>query len=311
MHNKKTLVYPQLPKAGLGNRLLVWARAILFAQINNIPVIEPNWDNFSLGPYLRGESDKRYYRQFFDNKIYLSKINYWLAILNRAQLHYNWEISQINPSNFSIKRKDHHLFIFNQLPHWSDLFRDLKNNQPLIKQKLFLTIKPDILKEIDKRSAPEIGVHIRRGDFKQLKAEDDFTKFGNARTPLEWFIVTIEAIRAIAGYNVPVTLFSDGYEQELSSILGLPQVKLAGRAPSICDLLTLSKSKLLIVSSGSTFSGWASYLGQCPTIWHPAHFHSGVFGDDIGHLVYEGGYDPCSMFTPSLLVKNIEARFHQ
>ena len=66
MLNKKTLVYPQLPKAGLGNRLLVWARAILFAQMNDIPVIEPNWSNFSLGPYLRGESDKRYYRQFFE-----------------------------------------------------------------------------------------------------------------------------------------------------------------------------------------------------------------------------------------------------
>lgn len=61
--NQKTkfLVYSRLPKAGLGNMLLIWSRAVLFADINHLPVVAPDWSKFVIEPYLRGERDKRYY----------------------------------------------------------------------------------------------------------------------------------------------------------------------------------------------------------------------------------------------------------
>ena len=32
---KKNYVYAKLPRAGIGNKLIVWARALVFAHVNN------------------------------------------------------------------------------------------------------------------------------------------------------------------------------------------------------------------------------------------------------------------------------------
>lgn len=303
------LVYPQLPRAGLGNMLLVWARAVLFADINSIPVVAPSWGQIRIGTYLRGERDKRYYGNLFCNKTYFSKINYAYGVLNKKNVAHNPPISKFNWSNLELKRIGYYLFVFNSVPHWSDYFIDLKEYQPFIKQRLLSSIRNPVLKTIDNRPAPQIGIHIRMGDFKVLKPGDDFTKLGNVRTPLSWYVRVIDAIRKIAGYDVPVTLFSDGHDRELCELLNLPQVSRSPSDSALSDMLTLSKSKLLITSSGSTFSGWASYLGQCPTIWHPAHFHAGVFSHDISQTVFEGGFDPELMTVPDLLIHNIRAAF--
>ncbi|MEH2163379.1 MAG: alpha-1,2-fucosyltransferase [Nostoc sp.] len=311
-HNQKTkfLVYARLPKAGLGNMLLVWSRAVLFAHINRFPVVSPDWGKFVIGPYLRGERDKRYYGHLFSKKIYVSKFNYYLAILKKdTYIHNNPVISPIELSNLESQQSDFYLFIFNQLPHWSDFFVDLKTHQPIIKERLLASIRPSVLEAISNRSAPQIGIHIRMGDFRVLKSEDDFSKLGGVRTPFSWFIKVIDAIREIAGYDVPVTIFSDGHDHELSQLLTLSQVSRSSTASALSDMLTLSKSKLLITSSGSTFSYWASYLGKCPTISHPAHFHASVFSPDITQSVFEGGFDPDCMQAPDLLVRNIKSVF--
>ncbi|MBD2208377.1 alpha-1,2-fucosyltransferase [Nostoc linckia FACHB-104] len=309
---KKTifLVNPKLPKAGLGNMLLVWARAVLFAHINSFPVVAPAWGKLVIGPYVRGEKDKRYYGHLFDNKNYVSWVNYLLARLNNnIHIEENPVLAQVKASNLELKKANYYLFIFNQLPHWSDFFVDLKEHQPIIKNKLLTSIRSSVLENISQRPAPEIGLHIRMGDFKVLKPEDDFTKLGGVRTPFSWFIRVIDAIRTIAGYDVPVTIFSDGHDHELSDLLKLTQVSRASTDSALSDMLTLSRSKLLIASSGSTFSYWASYLGHCPTIWHPAHFHAGVFSPDISQRVFEGGFDPEYMQPSDLLVRNIKSVF--
>jgi hypothetical protein len=308
-HKARFLVYPQLPKAGLGNMLLVWARAILFAHINSLQVVAPAWGKFVIGPYLRGERDKRYYGYLFSNKDYVSRLNYLLASLKNIHIHDNPVLSKMEISHLGSQTSKFHLFTFNKLPHWSDYFIDLQEHQPIIKDKLLSNIRPSVLAEISHRPAPQIGIHIRMGDFRALKPEDDFTKLGLVRTPFSWFTRVINAIRGIAGYDVPATIFSDGYDHELSELLNLSNVSRASTASALSDMLTLSRSKLLITSSGSTFSSWASYLGQCPTIWHPAHFHAGVFPPNISQKVFEGGFDPESMQIADLLTHNIKLAF--
>ncbi|QSJ15281.1 alpha-1,2-fucosyltransferase [Nostoc sp. UHCC 0702] len=308
--NHKFLVDPQLPKAGLGNMLLVWARAVLFAHINSLPIVAPAWGKFTIGPYLRGERDKRYYGNLFSTKNYFSRFQYFIYLLNEKKLNsYNPPLSKLDLYNFDKERVNYHIFIFNQSPHWSDYFVDLKEHQFIIKQKLLATIRPYVVQEILSRPIPEIGIHVRMGDFRILKPEDDFTKLGGVRTPFSWFIKLINTIREIAGYDIPVTVFSDGYDDELRELLQLRNVYRADAASALSDMLTLSRSKLLITSSGSTFSGWASYLGQCTTIWHPAHFHAGVFSHSVRETVFEGGFDPESMKVPDLLVHNIKTLF--
>lgn len=303
------LVYPQLPKTGLGNMLLVWARAVLFAELNSFPVVTPNWGQIRVGPYLRGERDKRYYGNLFSNKNYISKIQLFLRNLQKHYIYYNLAISQIDLSQLESEGKGEYLFIFNKLPHWSEYFVDLKEYQPIIKQKLLEIIRPSVFNNICNYPAPEIGVHIRMGDFRVLKAGDDFTKLGGVRTPMSWYARVIFEVRKIAKYDVPVTIFSDGHDHELSEILKLPKVFRSPFSSALSDMFTLSKSKLLITSSGSTFSSWASYLGQCPTIWHPAHFHSGLLTSQSSKTVFEGGFDPETMATPNLLIQNINSAF--
>lgn len=303
------LVYPELPRAGLGNMLLVWARAVLFAKLNCLPVVAPTWGKVMIGPYLRGERDKRYYGDLFSNKTYVPKFKYSLTRLRKKAVYSNPALSQLELSKLEPQGKDCYLFIFNTVPHWSDYFADLKEYQPLIKQRLISSIRPSVFQAISNTPAPEIAIHVRLSDFRVLKPGEDFTKLGNARTPISWYIRVVSAIREMAGYEVPVTLFSDGHDRELGELLKLANVSRSPAASALSDILTLSKSKLLITSSGSTFSSWASYLGQCPTIWHPAHFHAGVFPTDTSKTIFEGGFDPESMTVPELLLYNIRSVF--
>jgi Glycosyl transferase family 11 len=306
---KRFLVQPRLPKAGLGNILLVWARAVLFAEINSLPISAPNWQKFQLGPYIRGERDKRAYSKLFYSQKYVSKFNWALVnLLRKEQQYYNPEPVPINFNSFS--ESSSHLFIFSSVPHWSDYFKYLKDHRDLIRQKLLADIRVSVLQEIEARSAPDIGIHLRMGDFKTLQPGEDFSQVGNTRTPIEWFVSVINCIRSHLGFNIPVTIFSDGQDIELESLLSLPLVLRSSRDSAVSDLLTLAKSRVLIASSGSTFSNWASYLGQCPTIYHPAHFHSGVFPESLSEKVFEGGFDPDSMDMPDLLLSNIRNLFH-
>jgi hypothetical protein len=305
----KRLVYPKLPKSGLGNMLLVWARAVLFAEINKLPIVSPNWGKIHIGPYLRGERDKRYYGNLFVNQDCLSIFQYLMTKFGKQELYSNPAISKIELTTSDTRAKQTSVFVFDRIPHWSDYFVDLKEFQPLIKQKLLAIVRKPVLETIVNNPAPEISIHARMSDFRKVQPGEDFTRLGNARTPMDWYISVINAIRKIAGYDIPVTIFSDGSDRELGELLQLDRVSRSSAASALSDMLTLSKSKLLIASSGSTFSGWASYLGECTTVWHPAHFHAGVFSSKAGQTVFEGGFDPESKIIPDLLVSNIKSRF--
>jgi hypothetical protein len=309
MTKTKFSIQPQLPKAGLGNMLLVWARAVLFAEINSLPILAPNWQQFRIGPYLRGERDRRDYWFFFHRNNYLSMWSELVATYSRPEKHYNPDPVRLDLSSFQ-ENLNNHIFVFNSIPHWSDYFEYIRDFQPLIKQKLLKDIRASVLKKIEELPEPQIGLHLRMGDFKIVQAGEDFSTLGSMRTPVSWFIRVISCIRNQVGSDVPVTIFSDGHDYEIEELLRLPAVYRAPSNHALSDLLTLSKSRVLITSSGSTFSGWASYLGQCPTIWHPAHFHAGVFPESLKEIVFEGGFDPTSMAIPNLLLRNIQAIFH-
>jgi hypothetical protein len=300
----QNLVYPKLPNAGLCNMLLVWANAIVFANINSFPVVAPSWNRIRIGPLLRGEREKRYYGGYFSKKTYSANIIDILFNL-RANKVYDPPINRVDLSD----QRNSCIYIFSTVPHWKDYFVDIRSHHSLIKEVLISTIRPSVLEEISARPVPQIGIHVRRGDFRSLQPGEDFSKVGLVRTPMSWYCRVLSKIREIAGYNVSATIFSDGYDHELKDLLELPQVDRATRASAISDLFTLSASKLLITSAGSTFSGWASYLGRSPTVWHPAHFHAGVFSDEVNKTIFEGSFDPEIMEVPELLRTNIESVF--
>src|SRR5258705_11167494 len=61
----RSLVHARLPRGGLGNKLLVWARATVFGRLNKLPVITTGWADVKIGPLLRRERFKRYYFGYF------------------------------------------------------------------------------------------------------------------------------------------------------------------------------------------------------------------------------------------------------
>jgi hypothetical protein len=66
---KKPVVVADLPRAGLGNILFVWAKALIFSRLNNLPLEIIGWDKFKLGPWLRGERSKRDYSGSWTNEV--------------------------------------------------------------------------------------------------------------------------------------------------------------------------------------------------------------------------------------------------
>ena len=78
----------------------------------------------------------------------------------------------------------------------------------------------------------------------------------------------VELVRSSAGWSVPVNVFSDGTDEELKDLLQMPDVKRVFFGNSIADIVALSKAPLMI-ASGSSFSLWARFLGNCSSISFP------------------------------------------
>src|SRR5579884_2413449 len=56
--------HARLPNAGLGNKLFVWARAHMFASLNDLPLRVTGWVQFQMAPLLKG-GDLRLYWNYF------------------------------------------------------------------------------------------------------------------------------------------------------------------------------------------------------------------------------------------------------
>ncbi|MBW4454662.1 MAG: alpha-1,2-fucosyltransferase [Nostoc indistinguendum CM1-VF10] len=306
--SSNAFVDAQMPRCGLGNMLLVWAKAVLFAKLNGLPVLSPNWSEVRIGPWLRGERTKRYYANLFTTQDYYSRFRYYLQkSISQENKFYNPPLSQVEELNLE-ESKSYIRIIFNRMPPWNDYFQGLKQHQPFLKNRLIGMIRPSLLAHIYHQPSPCIGIHIRMGDYLEPKPGDDFSVQRTTRTPILWFARALQSVRDIAGHNLPATVFSDGYPYELEDILKLPNVSLSNNKCALNDLITLSRSQLIIASSHSSFSAWASYLGQCPTIWYleRLHLYEPIFLDPLREKIFEGGYNSEVANPPEILKQNIK-----
>jgi hypothetical protein len=301
------IVDPQLPSAGLGNMLLVWAKAVLFAEINSLPVLAPKWMRIYPGSLLRGEK-LRYYGSYFSDSHYRSRLVHGTRnVLSPKQVHLNLPVCKLDLTSEKFDTAYQHMFVFDQTPSWNDYFQDLRDYQTIVKQKLYADIYPHLLIKILALPAPQIGVHIRRGDYAPPKSGDNFAAGVNVYTPIEWYVDVIRSIRKEVGRDVSCTIFSDAYPEELPEIMALPNISISSKTSALSDMITMSRSQILIGSANSSFSAWASYLGQCPTLWTAtrAKFYKPIFTAETQKYIYEGGFDPQEELIPTLLKQNI------
>lgn len=281
--------------SGLGTRLFAWARCSVFSHVNQVPMLAPLWIQPRIGPLLRGGIDLQSYpRQFLLLGLFKAKSSYVKGVkrhLLRLMAERRSEPDSIDgtyTTNHSSKRvivtfkggKSH----FQTLYGW-DKF--LYNELRAITHNKWLRIVDEV------KSVP-IGINVRIGnDFSTAKSPTDYYTKGAIKTPISWFRNSLELIRGIVGFPVQAFVVSDGNREDLTDILDLNNVVFVRPGCAISDLLLLAKSKVLLASGASSFSAWASFLGQMPTISHPGQ-PLGWFKMTNRQSYYNGEFDPSS-----------------
>ena len=293
--------YARLPNAGLGNMLFIWARALVYAHLSGSRLIVSPWTKLKVGPLLRGESHRRWYRGYFKQMDNTHRLVRWWVLLTYPRVNEpSFEFSQCSlPSRA--------LYVFSTIPHWRDYFGSIRDYREFVRTKLYESVSDRHLEALARAEPPIVGVHVRCGDFRVLSPGEDFAKVGLVRTPLSYFQDVIRSIRVIHGSDVPVTVFSDGHDEELAALLAMPNIQRAAPNCDIVDLLLLSRSGLVVASAGSTFGYWAGFLADSPLILHPDHIHAPFRPDDINERFYEGGPGQPAERWPTLLKQNISA----
>ena len=112
--------------------------------------------------------------------------------------------------------------------------------------------------------------------------------------------------------ELPVHVFSDGHEHELANIMAIDGVSLRREPNDVADLLALAQARLLI-GSNSTFSRWAAFLGDMPSIWPNNKLREKPTGDVISNPLRHGrlrGDYPRSGHRPVITLRrtNLEQR---
>lgn len=274
----------KFPRNGIGNRLFPWARCLIFAKINNAAILGPNWTQIKIGTILRRERDKRFYYNLFkrnDEYIYGMKkliMNYSLKKVQEPGL--------INVKLDFYPIKDQ-IYVFEGCKNY---FEQLLGWEDFLHKELISVTREEWLNKVKEYNSIPIGIHVRLGDFKIPKSREDLLKGGGLRIPLGWFVECINLIRSTLGKQLKAYVFSDGKKEELLELLKLPDVQLIYTGSAISDLLTLSKSRILLASA-SSFSAWASFFGGMPTISHPGQSLT-WFKLKSSNAQYIGEFDP-------------------
>lgn len=264
-----SFVVVKFPRTGLGNMLLIWARAKIFASKNDLPLITPSWTKIHYGAWLRNETHKRMYWGYFKR----NSFNFLYAI---SKLFLK-EIKERNiqaPTN----TKRHKAYIFNEIYIDKHLFKPLWTHREFIKNELYTMLHTKVLQNLNHQSIPTIAIHVRRGDF----------KYGNPITSNDFFIKNILFVRGILKKTLPVTVFSDAEDKEIDDILRLPSVERASNNSDIVDILLMSKAKILILSRSSTFSYWGAFLSDAVVIRPDGDWQESIRPESVNKIYFEG-----------------------
>lgn len=257
MREKVVYANPIVGRTGLGNMLFSWARAETFCRDHGAVMLAPQWVNVCrIGPWLRGERDKRYYLRNFSNEGMIRGLRRHLVLKSFHHVPESEYPPFVQSGGTSACVVD-----FRGMDRF---FEPFLMDQPYVYNRLLAITSETILAPL--RQLPEeifIGVHIRRGDF--LK--------GGIAIPDTWYVKAVtRAMRAIDASGTPLTIrvFSDAQPEAFQFLSdAFPLVTFMPKAPALQDLLHLSRCAALVGTSRSTFSMWAAFLGQMPSFWHP------------------------------------------
>ena len=269
----------------MGNRLFPWARAYLFAKDHELRIVWPNWAHFRRGPLLRGGVNWR----DLPGKIYLfgnfkPDQSYVHGLRKQVLLRTGRFFSELDlPQWEKARSTSPHILIFEgDRNHFSDF----AGRQAELKAALMHIASPRVTSELQV-SLPPIALNIRRGkDFRDPRDPLEFQTTGGLRTPLDWFVQTLQRVRNLMGEEIGAYVISDGDEVDLKPVLSLRNTVHIKCTTALADLLLISQARFLIASGGSSFSAWGAFLSGAPTLSIPGQSFTwfGLTPDRVGVL---------------------------
>lgn len=227
-------VYAELPRTGLCNMLFPWARAVIFARDSGCAMLAPQWVKIQrLGPWIRGEVDKRYYFNQFTNAGYVKGVSRILTLAFRR--------SRVR--------------VFRGIGAGFD---EIYQEANYLREELLRIASTDVVNRLDAIKYPYIALHLRRGDFVRTGLSLDKS----------YYIRALGIAKEMFGRDLQTLVFSDAPDNEIGYLInGFKNVRRAKRAPALSDMLALSRATVLIGTNNSSFSLWGAFLGSGISLW--------------------------------------------
>jgi hypothetical protein len=253
------LWYVRLSGVGIGNCFYNYFHAAVLAEKYNGRLITPPWFSLKIGPILRGERSKRFYWRMFKpypGEIFgLAKLGAMLA--GSPGRH----IVEIDGKREPVVSEGK----LNRVTCKKFTFTGLHDHRDSVRKRLLAIVNDPVPADQSWGKSNFIGMHVRLGDFQIARDTTQATSgASNTRIPMSWYINLTRALRARYP-QMPIRIFSDGQDAELQPLLG-PGTSIYRSGSDMGDLLAMASASIL-VGSNSTYSRWAAFLGNMPTIW--------------------------------------------
>ncbi len=256
--------------AGLSNLLFPWARCLVQSRRHGLRRISPTWFQICREQWVQHSPDKRTYHDLFqsapDEVSGLERLRLLATSKQVSEDRLGGPISDGSTVTFQGMEG----YLAPILPY-----------RELVSAELLQMVRRRHKRALETGFSPDVAIHVRLGDFSGGNPSD-----GNARINLDWYAGILRQLTARLG-RLSAAVFSDGTDQELAPLLDMDGVTRASFGSSIADILGLSQARILI-TSGSTFSMWSSFLGQMPTVWFPGRLPHPVLEDQRSEILTMG-----------------------
>lgn len=236
------------PGPGFGNMLFPIARALCGQRLFGGTFVYPTIPQFKLGTYLRRERDKRTYF----GELKARNIREWKSWLQARMSRLMYSEAE------SVSSSLDGTVLYTGL---ANCFHSLQYAGPIVGN--WLDHNANYRGRVNERY--DIGLHVRLGDFSSN------TNAGNGtatRQFMDWYRDAVECARSLtSGSKSRILLFTDDEPKKVREILKISNVAIDQSANAVTAIRNLSDA-CCIVTSRSTFSMWAAYIGDVPALWH-------------------------------------------
>ncbi|MEK8085718.1 alpha-1,2-fucosyltransferase [Aquabacterium sp. A3] len=233
---------------GLGNLLFPMYRAFQAQRLEGGQLVFPQFFQWKPGPWLRREKDARAYGDLFRHRTPQEVLLHAKAVALRLSGH-----AERLRVQEGLGRHFHDLDAAHQATFKQWLVDHYRHREAL-------------MQELASISAQDICVHIRRGDFAAATTAAAQQGTMNYQIPDEWYVDAVRVARQSAP-GARVRVFTDAHtlEPALMAALGADEVD---ASPNALHSMLRMSAHGTIVTSRSSFSLWAAYLGSGQAIVH-------------------------------------------